>query len=441
LVAAADVTTPATTPFARALRNVGWLLTGKGVGAVLSLVYLALATRSLGVVRFGEFALILGIGQAAAALVGFQTWQVVVRFGMAPLRRGDGPALTRLVRFCFALDAVAALAGCGLAVGALVLLRDHFGWSAALTREAALFCVVLLVSIRSTAVGVLRLHDRFAAGAVADAVTPIARFAGAILAVWAHATVAGFLVAWAVAEVLTAVAYWWAAVRTMPELVRRAGGLRGVTAEHDGLWRFAWQSNGNATLNASSRQFAVVLVGIVTGPVAAGGYRLAHQLSQALVRVSEMFSRGVFPEITRAHAGEAGQDLARLTRQSVRLAVAAGLVTCIAVPLLGRVGLQLIAGRQYLGAYPLVVLLGLAAGLDIMAVGFEPVLLGTGHAGQVLRIRIVAAVILFAAMAPLVAWGGTVGAGIATLISAAAGLAMLGWATRRLIAGQIAGQG
>ena len=32
----------------RLLRNIGWLLTGRGLNALLSLVYLALATRTLG---------------------------------------------------------------------------------------------------------------------------------------------------------------------------------------------------------------------------------------------------------------------------------------------------------------------------------------------------------------------------------------------------------
>ena len=32
----------------RLLKNIGWLLTGRGLNAVLSIVYLALATRTLG---------------------------------------------------------------------------------------------------------------------------------------------------------------------------------------------------------------------------------------------------------------------------------------------------------------------------------------------------------------------------------------------------------
>jgi O-antigen/teichoic acid export membrane protein len=421
------------TAFGRALRNVGWLLTAKVVGAVLSLVYLALATRTLGVAKFGEFALILGTAQAAAALVGFETWQVLVRFGMAHLHHGRQDALRRLVHFCLALDAVAALAGCAIAAAALLVMRAHFGWSAALTRDAFLFCCVLLLSIRSTAIGILRLHDRFAKSAIADVVTPVARFAGALVVVQEVPTVTGFLIAWGVAEILTAAAYWVSAARIMPRIMRRPLDIKGTARENPGLWGFVWQTNLNTALKASSSQFAVVLVGFVLGTVAAGGYRLAHQLSQALVRLSELFSRAVFPEVTRAHSGERTQDLATLSRQSAQLATGVGLITCLAVPVAGHMVLRLVAGSSYLGAYPLLVLLGLAAGLNIMTVGFEPVLLGTGRERQVLRIRIASAALLFGSIVPLMLLMGMVGAGIATLMSSALALTLLIWATLRFV--------
>lgn len=410
------------TPFGRALRNVGWLLTGKGVGAVLSIVYLALVTRSLGVEKFGQFTLILATGQAVAALVGFQTWQIVVRYGMAHREEGNAPALGRLVRFCTGIDLLAALVGCLIAAMALHLLRAKLGWSITQTQQGMLFCVVLLLSVRSTAVGVLRLYDRFALGAGADAVTPVVRFFGALVAVWAKATVSGFLVAWAVSELITAAVYWISATRTVPGLFARWRDTLLATKENAGLWHFALVTNLNTTLSAASRSLVVVLVGLFTGAAAAGQFRLAYQLSQSLVRLSDMFARGVFPEFSRASAGRANEGLLTLVRQSTRLALGVGLATCLLVPVLGQPALLLIAGKSYLGAYPVLVLLGIAAGLEIMAVGFEPVLLATGHARRALYVRIAAAVALFVGVAILLPAYGTIGAGVATLIASALAL-------------------
>jgi O-antigen/teichoic acid export membrane protein len=47
----------------RIVRSSGWLLLPKTVAAVLSLVYLALVTRTLGGAEFGKFALIFSFAQ------------------------------------------------------------------------------------------------------------------------------------------------------------------------------------------------------------------------------------------------------------------------------------------------------------------------------------------------------------------------------------------
>ena len=82
----------------RLIRNIGWLLSGRGVNAVLSLVYLALATRTLGIEGFGYFALIVAMGQTVTGLANFQTWQFVIRWGASE----DGPG--EATGFAIALD-------------------------------------------------------------------------------------------------------------------------------------------------------------------------------------------------------------------------------------------------------------------------------------------------------------------------------------------------
>lgn len=423
----------AASPFARTLRNVGWLLTGKGVGAVLSLVYLGLATRTLGLTGFGQFMLILSIGQAVAAIVLFQSWQIVVRYGVPLQAAGDTAALGRLVRFCTLLDIGAGMAGCVLVTGVLLILDARLGWDDAMTRDAILFCAVLMLSVRSSATGVLRLFDRYRLGAVAESTTPIARFVGALAVVASGATVRGFLIAWATSEVLTAIVHWRSVLRVAPELVRGWSGTLRAPSEHPGLWRFAVLTNVSATLNAASKQMVVVLVGLVTGAAAAGAYRLAFQLSQALAQVAEMFSRGIFPEFSRASRGATREDLARLFRQSTRLTVAVGAIICLAVPLVGEAALGLVGGRAYASAWPLVLVLALAVAIDVMGISFEPMLLGTGREGTAFAIRLTSVVALGIGAAILMPHWAALGAALATLAGSVVALLLLWPAALRAV--------
>src|SRR3546814_14044433 len=62
---------------------------------------------------------------------------------------------------------------------------------------------------------------------------PVGRMIGA-LAVWLTGpSISGFLIAWAGAELLCAVAYWYLALKTIRERTGRLSGRRFLTARHD----------------------------------------------------------------------------------------------------------------------------------------------------------------------------------------------------------------
>jgi O-antigen/teichoic acid export membrane protein len=165
--------------FSRILANTGWLLGGKGVGAVLSLAYLAIVTRTLGVADFGRFALVLSAATVIKTITSFDSWQIVVRYGQTHLAADNGDALNRVLRFCIMIDLASAAVGGAiaaviiLAFGGLLELPPGMGW------QAWLFCMVMMITIRSSPTGILRLFDRFDSAALAETMIPVGRMIGA----------------------------------------------------------------------------------------------------------------------------------------------------------------------------------------------------------------------------------------------------------------------
>jgi O-antigen/teichoic acid export membrane protein len=421
---------------ARVIENAVWLLSGKAVGAVLSLIYIGLATRDLGPEAFGQFVLVIGTSQTVSAAVTFQTWQVVVNYGMPHIVSGERAPLGRLLAFCVALDFGAALAGCVIATVGVFLLAGPLGWDAALAREALLFCFVVLLSFRSTAIGILRLYDRFGMAAAADAVTPVVRLIGATVVVTAfEPTITGFLVAWGAAEILTAAAHWALAVREARGALDASSwrGLGGAPREMPGLWRFAGITNMGVTLNALGKQFSVLLVGLAVGPAAAGGYRLAFQLGRSLAKLSDLMARSAFAELARVHVAHTAEQLRRLFRNAARFSLVAGVVIVALLLLIGRPVLGLVAGEDYLPAYPLLLMLGTAAALELGGSSFEPALLTTGRAGTAFRLRVAITAIQGALLAALLPWWGVTGAAVAALVASALGLGLYGFTAWQMI--------
>lgn len=419
-----------------AVRNIGWLAVGRGVAAVLSLVYIAIITRTLGPSGFGQFALIVGIAQTIVALVGFQTWQIIVRYGMEHLNTGHEVAIARLIKSCLVLDVGGAIMGSLLAWIIVSLLGQDFGWTSEVAHDALIFCCVTLIAVRSTPTGILRLYDRFAIASVADVAMPVTRLAGALIVWLISPQIQSFLMAWAAAEIVSSTVFWWFAIRTTRRLPWRASALAlpALKADNPGIAHFAGITNAGQTFALASRQLPVLLVGLFVTPAAAGGFRLAHQLGQALAKVSQLAARSLFPELMRARALSTDPDhFAQLLGRTIRLAAVAGAVILAILLIAGKPLLGLIAGQAFLPAYPLLLLLGTAAVIDLVGVSFEPALIASGRAGVSFRIQLFVAVALVGSLVALVKLVGTVGAGVAVLAGSLLAFCLLGAATYRAI--------
>jgi len=363
-------------------RNLGWMLASRGVLALLSLFYLAIATRTLGLADFGRFALISGAAQTLAILVGFQTWQIIVRYGTDPLRTGDQASLARLLLGCGLLDACSAAVGALISVVILAVWRDALGLNPDQARAALVFAIVQLLSIRSTPLGILRLRDRFSLAAIADSVTPVTRLVGGAAAALLLPTVTGFLIAWGAAEILTATAYWAFVARSGDlALMARARGWGRLVQDHPGIVRFALGTNANSTLGLSTKQIPVLLVGGSVGAAAAGAFRLALQVAQALTKLSQLLARAAFPEMVRAVSAGNSHHVGRLVLRSFLLASLAALVVFLIVLVVGQPLLVLMGGPEFRAAYPMLLWLAAAGSIDLVTAGFEPLLMAVDRIG------------------------------------------------------------
>jgi O-antigen/teichoic acid export membrane protein len=411
--------------------NAGWTLLGKGFGGVLSIVYLALATRTLGLADYGRFSLVVAIAQGMAGFAGFQTWQLVVRYAMPAHLAGDDTHVERVIFFATLLDLAAALVGSALAYAVIAAFGTRLGLPPHLHGATFAFCFVLLLAVRSTPTGILRLEDRFRDATFVDSVTPGLRMIGAGLAALFAPDVKGFLCAWAGAEAITAALAWRVALRRR-RLAPSVAGLRRTLRDEPGLWRFVLAISVTSSLTMTTRQVTLLAVGAVAGPAAAGTFRLAAQLAQALAKLTQSFSRAAYPELVRSFAAGADGDRALLVRMTGwAAAVAVGMVALAAVA--GEPILLLIAGAEFRGAYlPIVLLVG-AAAFDMAGFAFEPAMTARGESGTLFWLRAAAAalqaLLLLLLLPPLEVIGGA----WATFGGSLAALALTGWGAFRRV--------
>ncbi|KWV94683.1 MULTISPECIES: lipopolysaccharide biosynthesis protein [unclassified Erythrobacter] len=396
----------------RLLRNIGWLLTGRGLNAVLSIVYLALATRTLGLDHFGYFAIILALGQTVTGLANFQTWQFVVRWGAGE----DGPA--DATGFAIALDLLSVALGLVLAAGLVWSAPLWLPLPDELLPVAFGYCVISLLAIRTTPTGLLRLRFAYARATAAEAVQPIVRATGAGIAAVAMPTVTGFVLAWAAAEVAVAAAMWIAAGRLERIDLSRLS-LRHIPRAHPGAWSFVWSTNMTGSLNVGAKQVLILLVGAIGGETAAGGFRVASQLGQALVSLAQTVSKAIYPELV--HARDTAHDMAR---RMANIALIAGVLAVLVTLFFGRTALELIAGPEFRVFWAMVIL-AIAGAIELVGASLESLLVSAGRAGTAFLIRAIPTVLGLALLDVAMGWNGLKGAAFTVL--GASALSVIGF--------------
>lgn len=389
-MSAARVRPEPQTPLARIFANVAWLLGGKGFGAICGILYLAILTRTLGLKDFGHFSLIFGTAQALIAIAGFQTWRVVVRYGSEHVHNQDWGKFGRLGMLCGMIDALGAICGC-LIAGIMI-----YGFGRALELNPAYvdmafwFNCAMVWALVSAPTGIVRALHRFDMAVYVEAVVPISRLLAAVVIWQTGPSVGKFLLAWAVIDLLEAICYWAMARKLCPQAVRleHLRNWRQALDENPGVGQFFLVTYAGASIEAVMRYGPLLAVGALVGTKAAGLYRFAGQLSQALSKLSTLLTRAVYAEVARVRVASATAEFRKLAVQTSLIAGLAGAVVVTIAILAGKQLLALIGGEAFEGAAVILVPLAIAASFDLASVAFEPVLHSTGRARLSLMARL-----------------------------------------------------
>lgn len=362
----------------RLLRNVGYLVSGNALSAGLGLITLALTARALGPAGLGVLALIEAYTRLVDRLLRLEPWQAVIKYGADALEHGRAAEFRQLVKFAFALDFGSALLAGLVAFGGVGLIGPWLGWDAQTVEMAALFSLILLVSVSATPTAVLRLFDRFAVFAALEVSLAVLRLALVALAwalgagLWTFLLIAMLIQA---GRPLTLLALAWQQLygHGYADCLRQS--LRGVTRNFAGLWDFIWWLNLSVLIRKSTREVDTLLVGALLDPAAVGIYTVAKRLGNAALKFGTPLQQAVFPDIARLWARRQAARMRRTVLQ-VNLA-AAGLAALglLVVSLDVERIVALTVGASFAGAGGPLLMQMLAVTLALGGITLRPALL------------------------------------------------------------------
>ena len=232
-------------------------------------------------------------------------------------------------------------------------------------------------------------------------------------------SVAKFVFAWALFDLIAAAVYWIMARRLASDAfqLRHAGGWRQMLRENPGIKGFFGVTYGATTLDAVVKQGPLLAVGYFFSTSSAGLYRLADQLAQGVKQFAVLVARAVLPEFAVSSIADEATRFAGLVRSVTRIAALAGIVVLLIAVLFGEEVLVLIGGDDYARAAIVLIPLAFAAAFELASVSYEPLLYSTGNAGRALQMRAAAVVTLVIAVLALHSDGSPVQIGWAVALA------------------------
>lgn len=401
-------------------KNFGLLLGGQVAAAIFGLLALYLMMRCLSPAELGIIVLIQAYVASIREILNFKLFEPIVRYGVPKLDAGDHSALRRLFCYTLQIDVALSFSAAVVAIAAASIVGPVIGLDPAYNSLIVGFSLVLLASANNTSKGALRLYGRFDLLSSVVVVGSGARLAGALIAFLLNADVVGFAIAW-VLSLLVQYVYinycgWKEVHRQIQRPLHVEPGLVPFRKQFPGWWSFVnvvyWQGN----LDLLPKHVSTLFAGVFLGPSGAGLFRIARELSGVFTKPAVQLRHVVFPNLTRLWY----EQNRAFTTLCLRLGLWVGLPALAIVAMVHLFGTQVVElflGAEYTLLVPLLVLMLLAAALELMTATLRPAGYAAGQANMMLRIQIVSTFVYLLLFLICTESLGLIGPGIAALVA------------------------
>lgn len=386
-------------------------MSGKAIAAVLSLAYLAIASRSLGPTGLGYLVLAHAYVLTVANITRFQSWQAIVRFGSPMIDEDNTDNFKTLVRFTTKLDLVSGILAILIAVGFAGLVGKLMNWPEEAMQLVYLYCLATPFLIAATPTGVLQLFDSFKTLGWQLTILPGSRFIGAILVLLLDGGLEGFLIAWIISAFLHGASLWILGWQDLKKRDLLPPMRRGANDKAARKWLpFMIKTNLSSTIELTQTNLPVLAVGAVLGGAASGFLQIATNLSNLIAHPTNMLNHATYPELSKVLAREGHRQMRKVARQSLFTGTAIAAPIVIIYMLFGEQLAVAVGGSAFAPAGILVALMAMAQLWRISSVVLESAVLAKGQAGYVLGSQFISAIIQIAILATCLTVLGAAGA-------------------------------
>ncbi len=326
---------------------------GKLVMSLAGLVTMALLAHQLGPGPFGVIAIMRTVVSIVEQYANFNTWQVVVRYGIEAIARNSRYDVERVIKLAVVVDLVTGTLGAVVIAGIALLVPSVFDWSLRESLLCALYAVTIVTRVTGASDGIFRICDAYRAQAISSSVAAGVITIAVAVATGLGAGFEGCIYALVIGEVIGNAITTFAAFAVARDHGFGAwprAHLAGMRTTYPGIVRFMLAANAQLSVKKTSTELDMVVVGAMIGDVASGLFRVVKQLGTIPGRIFLPFEQVVFTELAKSAASHDYAGFRRLLFRFTALIAIGSLATWGVAALVAEPLLELVAGPAFVPA-------------------------------------------------------------------------------------------
>jgi len=266
---------------------------------------------------------------------------------------------------------------------------------------------------------VLRLFNRFDLLSINAALSSLIRFIGVVICLLLKQNLYGFVVVYLITGILGQLyllisSIWVLYNKGIHGYVFQS--LVNIQKRFPGIWNYVWTTNINSTLAMILREGSTLLIAGLTGPSALGLYKIAQQITQTILKLSDPLNHAIYPELSKLFALKRINEFFSLIKRSAVIVTTISLSIWFGFVVLGEKVIIYVLGHIYLGAYPIAVVYILAAVVAMSGFSFQSAMLAIGWPHRSTIILLIGTVVYYFSLFILVQYIGIIGAAYAYLV-------------------------
>lgn len=323
--------------WAKLAKNVSTIVLGQGGASAFNMLTSFVSAGFLGVAGYGSLMIGQTYMQAIDALLNFQSWQSVIRYGSICLEKRDERGLAASIKAAFLVDVISAVAGCIISFAIVGLVAGFLGWDSAATAAAVVFSFEILAHIEGAPTGLLRLFDKFNYVAIHAVVMAAVKLllVGASMVLFGNNVIV-IACAYCAADVIKSLTLFFIAVHVAR---RRVGLIKIVKARRvdlpAGYISFTIWSNLETSADAPIMYFDVFFLSLLSSEVV-GVFKFFRQLLSVLSLLSRPVQQAIMPQlaelIARGLNGRAYEVVRKIEKVVAKVVIPCAAIACLVVP-------------------------------------------------------------------------------------------------------------